>query len=433
MKKWTLGLLLLIVLLLSLPAQELKTDQLISLAGAMNGSYSLVYRAQYGEEPFVLTNQNKRPIYDGASLGKTILAALVLSLESEGRLVLRESVSPWLDASWSQSSLSEVTPSLLLTHSAGYSNGVVPVDKEIHFPPGSQFSYSGAGYIALQEMVESIMGEEIEKTIQEQIFQPFGMENSSFVLEKSELPSKAIPHAHFGLPILIIGILALFIFALVGLVWRFLILRKPQAFNRKTWLVLWGISTLIEGLFMGILLPRFLYLTLIFWGVVGFLMLLMPPGKKGIFLGTATLVLCCSAGIILGKGELPIRPEAYSQPVAAYTLQTTAEDLGAFCHALLSNTRKWGGLFEAQVHASDEVRWTHGLALEGVEENPIYWHTGSNMGYKNLMVMNPQTGMYLVVLSSSDQNEKGIREMGRLAAGGHPSLTIPGLNSSAKP
>lgn len=113
----------------------------------------------------------------GASLTKTVFAYTVLQLVDQGRIKLDVPIASDLDnplpsygpdpvfpdkygpykdlaadARWQQ-----ITPRMCLDHTTGFSNFyfIEPDGKlQIHFDPGTHFSYSGEGFILLQFVVE---------------------------------------------------------------------------------------------------------------------------------------------------------------------------------------------------------------------------------------------------------------------------------------
>jgi len=74
---------------------------------------------------------------------------------------------------------------------------------EIVSLPGSSFSYSGAGYEILQQLVVDVSGESFEEFMQSEVLRPLGMTSSTFAqpLPKSLLPSAATGHYAGGRPL----------------------------------------------------------------------------------------------------------------------------------------------------------------------------------------------------------------------------------------
>ena len=137
----------------------------------------------------------------GASLTKAVFAYTVMQLVEEGKLKLDTSIANYLPkalpeytdearkyAAWQHLAGDErwrkLTPRILLTHSAGFSNfGFLEPDGKlkIHFEPGTRYAYSGDGLILLQFVLERGLGLDIGAEMQRRVFDRFGMKNTSMV------------------------------------------------------------------------------------------------------------------------------------------------------------------------------------------------------------------------------------------------------------
>jgi serine-type D-Ala-D-Ala carboxypeptidase/endopeptidase len=76
----------------------------------------------------------------------------------------------------------KITARMCLTHTTGFPNWRwFEADKKlkIKFEPGSRYSYSGEGLYLLQFVLEQITGKDYESIVQQRVFQPLGMRNSS--------------------------------------------------------------------------------------------------------------------------------------------------------------------------------------------------------------------------------------------------------------
>lgn len=136
----------------------------------------------------------------GASLTKAVFAYTVLQLVDEGAIELDAPISKYLakplpdytgfgddyapyetltDERWRK-----ITPRMLLTHGAGFSNFFWDNPGEklvIHFEPGSRYAYSGDGMILLQFVLEKGLGLDLGKEMQRRVFDRFGMTNTSMI------------------------------------------------------------------------------------------------------------------------------------------------------------------------------------------------------------------------------------------------------------
>src|ERR1044071_3487603 len=87
-------------------------------------------------------------IFESASLTKPMFAYAVLKLVDAGVLSLDVPLSNYLDEPVTDPRMKKITARMVLTHTTGYQNEVMPGQTlEVHFEPGSRFSYSGAGYL----------------------------------------------------------------------------------------------------------------------------------------------------------------------------------------------------------------------------------------------------------------------------------------------
>jgi len=84
----------------------------------------------------------------------------------------------------------QITARMCMNHSTGFPNwrwiskeGEFNREGDIHFvfDPGSRYSYSGEGMHLLQYVIEYITSKGLEELAQERIFQPLGMEMTSYI------------------------------------------------------------------------------------------------------------------------------------------------------------------------------------------------------------------------------------------------------------
>ena len=151
-----------------------------------------------------IKNQNtKEPIdaettFEAASISKPLFAYLVLSLSHQGFLDLDAPITQFSDLTH-DNRFSRLTPRVLLSHQSGLPNWrsrlnfdarkleelFPPTDTlQFRIDPGTNFMYSGEGYVLLQRMVEKTMGKGLNTLAQEIVFQPLGMTRSSFLYDE---------------------------------------------------------------------------------------------------------------------------------------------------------------------------------------------------------------------------------------------------------
>ena len=151
-------------------------------------------------------------IFHACSMSKFFTSMLVMTLSEQGILDLDRNFNEYL-SSWKgpANSFGNITLRHLLGHHSGIEDpdGSFPelmpkVDTpsmveilegktpycdnpiEVKNKPGSKFSYSDAGFCVIQLVIEDIMGESFEEVMEEYLFLPLKLNNSTFHLPPSK-------------------------------------------------------------------------------------------------------------------------------------------------------------------------------------------------------------------------------------------------------
>lgn len=153
---------------------------------------------------------NQGTVFATASLSKWITAHAVMKLVEQGRLDLDRPVESYLTR-WhlpaGAFSSREVTARRLLSHTAGLTDGLgfgdyrldeplptleetlaaprasagrMPTAITVGVAPGTQFQYSGGGYLVLELLVEELAREPFAAFVTREVLQPLGMERSGY-------------------------------------------------------------------------------------------------------------------------------------------------------------------------------------------------------------------------------------------------------------
>ncbi len=169
-------------------------------------------------------------IFQAASISKPVTAISALNLVEAGLLDLDTDINEVL-RSWhvpenEHTKQHKVTLRGLLSHTAGLAvsgyrgypagaqlptllqvlNGEPPANSEpvrVMQAPGKGFSYSGGGYVVIQQLMEDVSGRPLAGLAQELIFDKLGMTNSTFehLLPEAYIPQAAIAHRNNGDPV----------------------------------------------------------------------------------------------------------------------------------------------------------------------------------------------------------------------------------------
>ncbi|MFY0805627.1 serine hydrolase domain-containing protein [Peribacillus frigoritolerans] len=162
------------------------------------------------------TNKNVKSssVFNACSISKFLTSILVMKLTEQGILDLDEEVnirlSSWKVPDNELTKNNKVTLRNLLSHQSGIidSEGSftelnsikipsmvellegrtsycrLPI--EVQYEPGSDFQYSDAGFCIIQQLIEDVTGKPFKEVINELIFQPLRMNNSTLEMTISE-------------------------------------------------------------------------------------------------------------------------------------------------------------------------------------------------------------------------------------------------------
>jgi CubicO group peptidase (beta-lactamase class C family) len=108
------------------------------------------------------------------SITKQFTAMAILQLYDKQRLQINDYVEKYFPGTLNGN---KITIKNLLTHTSGITESL---DAGLAFTPGTQISYSNAGYNLLGKIIEKVSGMTYENFLKENIFQPLGMNNTGY-------------------------------------------------------------------------------------------------------------------------------------------------------------------------------------------------------------------------------------------------------------
>jgi CubicO group peptidase (beta-lactamase class C family) len=168
-----------------------------SILVAKNGKILLKKGYGYSDADQQILN-NETTVYNIASVTKTFTAALILKLQEEGKLSVKDTLGKYYPG-YPQGST--ITIHQLLTHTSGIHDYLQTKefqqvdqtkaftleqmiaffkDKPLDFEPGSKFRYSNSGYTMLGYIIEKVTGMSYSHALEAYIFKPLHMRHSSF-------------------------------------------------------------------------------------------------------------------------------------------------------------------------------------------------------------------------------------------------------------
>ena len=138
--------------------------------------------------------------FEAASLTKPVFGYVVLKLAETGLIDLDRPLATYpAEPPTTDERIRLLTARHVLTHASGLPNW----DKKplpMLFTPGNGFHYSGEGYAYLQRVVEQATGRRLDHLLQEEVFNPFHMDDAAMVWTGPLNRTLAVSHGEDGAP-----------------------------------------------------------------------------------------------------------------------------------------------------------------------------------------------------------------------------------------
>lgn len=358
---------------------------------------------------------DERSVFELASNGKVVTACIALKMVEEGRLHLEDKIVPVLDAELltDDARMNDITVKQLLCHTAGFSPSFeLGIDKKIYTDPGEEFRYSGVGYIYLQNVIENVSGMTLEEAARSYVFEPLGMDNSTFTHHKTVTP-------YMNLSAVVLYLFP--VFAVMFLVLLLIVLAvnkttKRRFLSRKVFCSLFLTAGMINTLFLLFVVSKVVFIFESCFALMGYLLWLTRKNKKLFY---AVVPVVTASMMILGfitPVSIPVTNDIVArEPNCAYTFKSTSEDMALFCQELMEQYHNGDGavknMFSEAVAVDSVNSWGSGIAIEKEREGETYWHSGINPGFQSLFVLYPLQDKYIIILTNSDNGLLSAKEM----------------------
>lgn len=156
----------------------------LSMAVVQNGR--VVWAGAFGTvNDSAQTPLNTGTIFEAASLSKPVFAYMVLRLADRGEFDLDRPLYEMLEYPRlaHDERYKRITARIVLSHGTGLPNwGGEKLT--LRFDPGTDYGYSGEGFVFLQKTVERVTGRSLDELARREVFQPLGMTRSSYVWQE---------------------------------------------------------------------------------------------------------------------------------------------------------------------------------------------------------------------------------------------------------
>jgi CubicO group peptidase (beta-lactamase class C family) len=293
----------------------------------------------------------------------------------------------------------------------------------------------------MQEAIEQVTGSSLEDAAQALVFEPLGMESSSFVNHAYSEPRMANGHIGYAFPLsmfLIPFIGVLFLLVSVGVVVR----RVRAGTWRPSKKLVAGsaaVASLIALVLVSVTIGRVVpnLALLVFVSVLVFVVALslaslvirrliarltvQPKRRRPYYvlsMAVTFVALLWLSGTMTGPTPSFLSPP----PSAVGSLRSTAPDLAKLLTEAatprLLNEETGNQLRTPQIAINDDFSWGLGFGIQHGDQGEALWQNGITPGFRSVMVIYPEHQWGVVVLTNSDDGLTVAYDVAARALGG---------------
>jgi len=422
----------------------------------------LVYERGFGVANVIgRTPVTPDTMFEAASLSKPVTAHVAMQLVAAGKLRLDKDVGLGLEPAWLEigedGRVPPITLEQILTHRSGLTNDIRRATHEVVSPPGGPFAYAGEGFGYLGYVIRAHEQLPFEDVMQRRLFGPLGMTSSGFAVTDEGMGRMATGHVPLWVPLALVFGPFLVVFVVSSIVAFFvvrLVLQQPhmEASALVFPAILGGIAAFVAvlelvglGLLTAVLLIALIFLLLvafvsILWRLVfhllGFtrerpgMVVRREDGAGGRWTRAAAVLAVLSlTPFLFSSVPVPLRAATDVHPAAS--LRSTARDIALFAQELMrpellsaSDMRQMARPQVKVGHgAPDGLAWGLGIGvrdrrLADGDVQRTLWQWGSNPGYASILVIEPDAGAALVVLTNAQTGGDMAQELAAHVFGG---------------
>jgi CubicO group peptidase (beta-lactamase class C family) len=145
---------------------------------------------------------NEGTVFHAASLSKPVFATGVMSLVDRGTLDLDRPLIEYVAEPYltDDTRAASITARMVLSHTTGFPNWREDAPLFLRWAPGTRWGYSGEGFAYLQQVVEHLTGERLDRFMDDAVLRPLGMDDSHFGGRDTDLVRVAVGHDLDGNP-----------------------------------------------------------------------------------------------------------------------------------------------------------------------------------------------------------------------------------------
>jgi len=397
-------------------------------------------------------------LFEVGGIGLPIEAYAAMLLVRERKMSLDVPLSDYLETPWlpDEDASRSVTLRQVLSHRSGLSDWVRLGVRSVDFKPGTDFQYSGMGYVYLAHVMSQIEGVPFDRLMRQKIFQPLGMLSSGYVIPEALVDEVARGHHALWVPIFTFAGPAVAIFVALALV-TLIVVRfgfhrlKLEPFDLVPAAILAPVSTSFLAYYLlGGWALAFCLGYLVAWlagvglvvAMVQYLRFIFDRGwsegvlSRGARRGSFSPLLFGAvflASLLFMTWQVPLPARDGDDFNAALSLRSSAHDLGLFVTGFADGALVGMPLRASMVEArmpvgeTQTVRFGWGLGF-GTRERAsslTLWQTSANIGLRGIMVIEPSRRAGVVVLTNSDRGKVLMQEVAGHVLGPEEPWRLP--------
>jgi len=379
-------------------------------------------------------------VFEAASNSKLVTAFLALQLVDAGVLELDAHVSGQLAEPWliPGADADRITLRHLASHSSGLVDQLFPLDKTVHFAPGTQYRYSGVGFLYLQEVLEQASGQPLEQLGRARLFGPLGLTLTDYV--GTATTRRNAVNGHMGLRnalmvALIPSSVSFGLLLLAASVYRRGSRGSWRVGGRLALVVLAAslvVTTVAVSIVIGRALPNVVLLAVVccavFYGLVSASAVLSGrvtkrPGVRFACVALTVVLLWWLTGPL----SVPVPSLLSPQASAVGSVRTSAVDLATFLIEL-GRPQHLGADLAAELRSpqtpiNDTFSWGLGPAIQHSEHGDALWQMGITPGFRSVMLIYPDHGLGVVVMANSSDALPLVYAVAARAVGGRDDFS----------
>ncbi len=323
--------------------------------GAVPKTYGFGRLTQEGDQV------NGDSVFQAASLGKVAAAYAALRLIEQGKLSLDAPLAdPRLVLG---ANCKAPTVRHILTHTSGLGNNLEADRFPVSCGDGVTFRYSGQGFMLLAAEMERVTGVAAPQLIADLVFRPLGMNHTAYGTPAAA-PNQA--RGHISMSAYVIG----------------------QAIGKPFQMI--GLAVILTLVLLLLVLPL--------WQG-------RRHGGRRAGLWLLSGLFDVAALIYIGTHWQAPAERALAANLIPASMVSSINDLGRLVQELqaprLISPQTANLLAQSEIKVSDCVGWNLMMGTDRCGGQPTVWQWGANLGFQSLMVLQPETGAGVVILTNS--------------------------------